>query len=211
MKWVVTRVAIVRATCAALRKRCVETTQEEAACAASCCSTWRPRAGRHSQEGACRALVAQRFLPSARSTDPFFSQKRLRLMGFSTPHARPEHHHRARRRGAPRSLPALTAPDRSRKLAHLCPVPRVERRIRCRKLVQHPLGVYRLPGKPPPPLPRVAWWARATPTRPRRPSADGIARTPPPLCAQRRKAPAKAAARALPAPLRHHRPIASSS
>ena len=37
------------------------------------CATWRPR-GRHPQEGACRALVAHRFLPSARSTDPFFSQ-----------------------------------------------------------------------------------------------------------------------------------------
>src|SRR5918997_250814 len=69
-------------------------------------------------------------------------------------------------------------------------------------------GLLRLPGKLPPSLPRVAW-LRATPTRSRCPSTYGIARTPPP--SERPKAPAKAAARAPPDPLRHPRPTASPS
>src|SRR5215208_5654006 len=131
-------------------------------------------------------------------------------MGFSTPRDRPEHH-RARRKAAPRSLPALTAPDQSRTAcasASHTPSRKAHRMPQARAA---PTRGLRLPGKPPSALPRSAWWARAIPTRPRCPSAYGILRTPPSPCGQLRKALAEAAARALPAPLRGHRPIASSS
>ena len=132
-------------------------------------------------------------------------------MGSSTPHTRPEHHHRARRRGAPRSLPVVPAPDPSR---GACAFFRCRTSRRAHPMMQAraaPARGLRLPGKLPSSLPRVAWWVGATPTPPRCPSACGIAHTPPsPLCAQRQKAPAKAAARALPVQLRYHRPKAAS-
>src|SRR5215207_7055417 len=65
----------------------------------------------------------------------------------------------------------------------------------------------RLPGKPLPPLPRSAS-ARATPTRPRHPDAYESPCTP--HRGERTKAPAEAAARALPELLRHPRLTAGS-
>src|SRR5215212_10104399 len=132
-------------------------------------------------------------------------------MGSSTPHARPEHHHRARRRGTPRSLLSLNAPDSSRRACAFfrCRASRWATQMPRVRLA--PARGYRLPDKLPPALPRVAWWVGATPTRPRCPSACGIARTAPPPCSQPRKALAIAAARALPDPLKYHRPTASSS
>src|SRR5215213_6937541 len=65
----------------------------------------------------------------------------------------------------------------------------------------------RPPGKPLPPLPRSAS-ARATPTRPRHPDAYESPCTSP--RGERTKAPAQAAARAPPEPLRHPRLTAGS-
>jgi hypothetical protein len=70
-------------------------------------------------------------------------------MCFSTPRARSEHH-RARRKGAPRSLPALTAPDRSRRA---CGFFRCSTSRRAHPMPQAraaPARGLRLPGKPPP-------------------------------------------------------------
>jgi hypothetical protein len=148
----------------------------------------------------------QQFLPCVCSTELIFSEPRCRDTGFSEPNARPDHH-RAMRKEARCSLPVATVPNRSRKSCAF---------LRCtmsRKV--HPMPQARpapardprLPGKLLPSLPRSAS-VRATPTRPRHPGAYEIPCTPP--RGEHRKAPAEAAARAPPEPLRHPRLTAGS-
>jgi hypothetical protein len=127
-------------------------------------------------------------------------------MGFSEPYAR-QNHHRARRKEARCSLPVLTAPGRSRKACALLPCTISRKAPPMPQARPAPARDPGLPGKPPPPLLRSAS-ARATPIRPRHPGAYEIACTPPRT--ERTKAPAKAAARAPPEPLRHPRPTAGS-
>ena len=127
-------------------------------------------------------------------------------MGFSEPHARPDHH-RARRKVARSPLPVATAPNRTRKDCALlrCTMSRMAPPMPQARPA--PARDPRLPGKPLPSLPRSAS-AGATPTRPRHPDAYEIPCTPP--RGERTKAPAEAAARAPPEPLRHPRLTAGS-
>jgi hypothetical protein len=126
-------------------------------------------------------------------------------MSFSASPACPEHH-RARRIGARRLLPAVTSPNRSRTAcSSLChttsrkelPMPQA-RPASARGL--------RLSGRLPPLLPQKAW-ELATQTRPRHPGVASIARTP---HYEYPKSPARIAARAPPDLLGHPRPTASS-
>src|SRR5215212_5281060 len=128
-------------------------------------------------------------------------------MNFPESNARPDHDHRARRTEARCSLPVVTAPDRSRKACALLRCTMSRKAPPMPQARPAPARDPRLPGKPLPPLPRSAS-ARATPTRPRHPGAYESPRTPP--RAERTKAPAEAAARAPPEPLRHPRLTAGS-
>jgi hypothetical protein len=127
-------------------------------------------------------------------------------MDFSEPHARPDHH-RAMRKEARRSLPLVSPPNRSRKACALlrCTMSRMAPPMPQARPA--PARDPRLPGKPLPPLPRSAS-ARATPTRPRHPDAYESPCSPP--RGERTQAPAEAAARAPPEPLRHPRLTAGS-
>src|ERR671920_1275193 len=135
-------------------------------------------------------------------------------MSFSTPHARPEHHHRARQKEARRSLPVVPAPNRSRKACAFLRCTMSRKAPQMPQALPAPARGLRLAGKLPPSPPQKAW-VRATPTRPRSPDTDGIPRTPPPLPpGEHPKAPAtpaKAVARAPPDPLRLPRTTARSS
>jgi hypothetical protein len=141
------------------------------------------------------------------STDPISSEVGHRVMGFSSPNARPGQDHRATRKVGRCLRPAVTAPNRSRKAcASLrCTTSRIAPPMPQARPA--PARDPRPPGKPPPPLPRSAS-QRATPTRPRHPGAYEIARTHP--RGERTKAPAQAGARAPPGPPRLPRPTAGS-
>jgi hypothetical protein len=145
--------------------------------------------------------------PFSTSTDPIIGVVGHRVMGFSSPNARPGHDHRATRKEARCSLPVLTVPSRSRKSCALL------RRTMSRNAPPRPQARPapardpRPPGKPPPPLPHSAS-QRATPTRPRHPNAYEMPRTPP--RGEHTKAPVQAGARTPPDPPRLPRPTAGS-
>jgi hypothetical protein len=125
------------------------------------CATWRLR-GRHPQEGACRALVAQRFLSSlhvsqipslARSGVGSWAFRRLTLVPSIIIVPGEEE--------LPARCQRQPSPIEAESLAHLRSVPRVERHISCLKLFHHPLGVFGLQANHRHPSP--AWLGRRQP------------------------------------------------
>jgi hypothetical protein len=127
-------------------------------------------------------------------------------VGFSEPHARPDHR-RARRKVVRTLLPMVTAPNLDRKARASLRRTMSRRAPPMRQVRPAPARDPRLPDRPLPSLPRPAS-ARATQTRQTHPAAFEIPRTPP--LGERTKAPAEAAARALPEPPRHPRPTAGA-
>jgi hypothetical protein len=127
-------------------------------------------------------------------------------MGYSQPHPRPKIH-RAIRKEARCLLPVVTAPNRSRKACASLRCTMSRKAPPMRQARPAPARDPKPPGKLPPPLPHSAS-QRATPPRPRHPDAYEIPCTP--TRGEHTKAPAQAAARAPPEPLRHPRPTAGS-
>src|SRR5215216_4515074 len=117
----------------------------------------------------------------------------------------------AKRKGARRPLPAVTAPNRRRKACAFlsCSTSRTVPQSQ-QACAAPPRGLRPL-GKRTPPLPRrpssSRARARATRPQPRCPNADATLHTPPGECP---KAPANTAARVPPDPQGHARPTASS-